>query len=161
MSETHDTPNDDFDFFIGSWRVHHRRLKERLSGCTIWEEILRHERLPQGARRIRQSRRQRDRPAGRRLPSRDLRAYDPAQALWSIWWLDGRHPTRLDTPVVGHFDSGIGTFYADDNLAGKPIRVRFLWSHITPVSCRWEQAFSPDGGAFWEINWTMEFQRAA
>ena len=27
----------DFDFFIGDWRVEHRRLKERLVGCTDWE----------------------------------------------------------------------------------------------------------------------------
>ena len=30
---------DDFDFFIGDWRVHHRRLKERLAGCREWVEF--------------------------------------------------------------------------------------------------------------------------
>ena len=29
----------DFDFFIGSWRVAHHRLKERLAGCTAWEDF--------------------------------------------------------------------------------------------------------------------------
>jgi len=29
----------DFDFEIGSWRVKHRRLKERLSNCEEWEEF--------------------------------------------------------------------------------------------------------------------------
>jgi hypothetical protein len=29
--------SQDFDFQIGSWRVTHRRLRERLVGSTDWE----------------------------------------------------------------------------------------------------------------------------
>ena len=29
----------DFDFLIGSWNIQNRRLKERLKGCTEWEEF--------------------------------------------------------------------------------------------------------------------------
>ena len=29
----------DFDFLVGEWRVHSRRLKERLTGSTDWEEF--------------------------------------------------------------------------------------------------------------------------
>jgi hypothetical protein len=29
----------DFDFLIGGWNIQHRRLKERLKGCTEWEEF--------------------------------------------------------------------------------------------------------------------------
>jgi hypothetical protein len=28
-------------------------------------------------------------------------------------------------------------------------------------AARWEQAFSDDGGATWETNWTMDFARVA
>jgi ABC-type branched-subunit amino acid transport system ATPase component len=42
---------------------------------------------------------------------------------------------------------------------GRPIKVRFRWSEITPASARWEQAFSPDGGTTWETNWIMCFER--
>jgi hypothetical protein len=31
--------------------------------------------------------------------------------------------------------------------------VRFVISDITPNSCRFEQAFSDDGGRNWEVNW--------
>ena len=57
--------------------------------------------------------------------------------------------------------NGVGTFETDDTLRGKPIRVRFTWSKITPTSAHWEQAFSPDGGKTWEMNWTMEFERVS
>jgi hypothetical protein len=30
---------DDFDFFIGKWKGHNRRLRERLVGSTEWEEF--------------------------------------------------------------------------------------------------------------------------
>ena len=29
----------DFDFFVGRWKVHNRRLRERLKGSTDWEEF--------------------------------------------------------------------------------------------------------------------------
>jgi hypothetical protein len=65
----------------------------------------------------------------------------------------------VDPPVKGRFVNGVGTFYTDDTLRGKPIKVRFTWSHITPTSARWEQAFSPDGGKTWEPNWLQRLER--
>jgi len=89
-----------------------------------------------------------------------LRSYDPKSGQWAIWWLDGRNPFGdLDPPVKGRFENGVGTFYADDTLRGKPIRVRFIWSHITATTAHCEQAFSPDGGKTWEINWLTDFRR--
>ena len=61
--------------------------------------------------------------------------------------------------MVGRFENGIGTFFADETFRGQPIKVRFLWSNITPTTARWEQAFSPDGGKTWETNWEMDFTR--
>ena len=44
-------------------------------------------------------------------------------------------------------------------LEGRPIQVVYRWSDITARSCRWEQAFSADGGTTWETNWIAEFDR--
>jgi hypothetical protein len=63
--------------------------------------------------------------------------------------------------VVGGFKDGIGTFIAEDTFNGRQILVRFLWSDITATTCRWEQAFSTDGGETWEVNWVMESTRIA
>ena len=38
MSIENDGRND-FDFLIGTWKVHHRTLKKRLSGSTEWVEF--------------------------------------------------------------------------------------------------------------------------
>ncbi len=91
-----------------------------------------------------------------------LRAYDPKTGQWAVWWIDGRVPHNdLDPPVKGRFENGVGTFSSDGTLDGKPIRMRFLWSRITPTSARWEQAYSSDAGTTWETNWIMEFRRAS
>jgi hypothetical protein len=88
-----------------------------------------------------------------------LRSFSDETKQWSIWWLDGRAPEQLDLPVVGRFQSGIGTFYSDETLNGKSIKVRFLWLPVDSRQARWEQAFSDNGGSTWETNWTMDFSR--
>jgi len=105
---------------------------------------------------------------GKAKPAPDLRValysyghstYDPKTGTWSIWWHDGRNPGDLDPPVKGRFKDGVGTFYSDDTLRGKPIKVRFTWSGITATAAHWEQAFSGDGGKTWETNWTADFSK--
>lgn len=152
---------NDFDFVIGNWTVRHRRLAERLAGCTEWidfEGTSRTRKILGGLGNVEDN--FLDLPNG---PYRAaaLRSFNPATRQWSIWWLDQRNPGHLDTPVVGSFSNGKGLFHADDNLNGRPIKVRFIWLPTDRSSARWEQAFSADGGSTWETNWIMEFSRAA
>ena len=150
----------DFDFLVGEWRVHHRRLKERLADNHEWIEFegtCAMRKLMDGWSNVDDN--VLDMPGGA-YRAVGLRAYDPKTAQWAIWWLDGRNPFgELDPPVKGRFTDGVGNFYADSTLRGKPIRMRFTWSHITPTTAQWEQAFSPDGGKTWEMNWHMDFER--
>lgn len=156
---TNASSEHDFDFLVGSWTVQHRRLKQRLAHNTEWEtfsgtctswSLLAGEgdvddnviQSPAGAYR-----------------AVTLRSFDPAKKLWSIWWLDSRHPHQLDPPVIGGFRDGLGTFIAKDTFGGRPIVVRYIWSDITPNSAKWQQAFSDDDGRTWETNWVMEFRR--
>jgi hypothetical protein len=67
----------------------------------------------------------------------------------------------MQPPVVGMFQDGVGKFYCDDVDEGRPIRVRYIWSHITGNSAHWEQAFSLDEGRTWETNWTSELRRVS
>lgn len=153
-------PPSDFDFIIGDWRVHHRRLNSRLTGCTEWTEV-------EGISSTRKILGGFGNVEDNLLcfPQEQVRAaafrsFDPASQSWSIWWLDGRAPHSLDVPVVGTFANHIGVFYANDTLEGLPIRVRFTWHANPGGNPRWEQAFSGDGGSTWETNWTMELQRS-
>lgn len=151
-----DSPTD-FDFIIGSWTVRHERLNQLFSGCTEWTEF---SGLSSTSKTLGGYGNLEDNLL--RFPGGDARAaairsYSADLGTWSIWWLDGRNPGTLDTPVVGKFDSGIGTFFADDTMNGSSIRVRFTWFSSTTESPRWEQAFSNDGGKSWETNWRMEF----
>jgi hypothetical protein len=146
---------DDFDFWMGTWRIHNRRLRERLAGATEWDEF---------------EARGQTWPILNGLGNRDefrtgfwpdfvgttLRLFDPATRQWSIYWADSVRG-RLEPPVVGSFEGDTGTFYGDDVWQGRPIRVRFIWTRAPGV--RWEQAFSTDGGKTWETNWTMDMTR--
>jgi len=149
----------DFDFFIGRWRVHHRRLDERLADSQDWTEFggsCETRRILGGLGNMDDNILE---LPGDPYRAVTLRTYDPKTRQWSIWWLDGRHPATLDTPMVGSFENGVGTFYANDSFQGRPIRVRFLWTLPAPDRPRWEQAFSADGGDSWETNWIMNFTR--
>jgi len=152
------TPQD-FDFFIGHWKVSHRRLKERLLDCRDWESFegrCRMWPLLGGMGNIDDN--LLELPSGT-YRALSMRTFDPARRQWAIWWVDGRNPHVLEAPVVGGFADGVGEFQCEDSLRGQPIRVRYLWTDITPVSARWQQAFSPDGGVSWETNWVMDFER--
>jgi quinol monooxygenase YgiN len=149
---------NDFDFLIGDWRVHHRRLKERLANNQEWVEFdgtCASRKILGGLGNMDEN--LLDMPDGA-YSAVTLRTYDRAKDQWSIWWIDSRNPGQLDPPVVGRFENGVGTFFADDKFKGKPIRVRFLWTRLSSTP-HWEQAFSIDGGKTWETNWTMDFTK--
>jgi hypothetical protein len=124
----------DFDFLVGHWRVHHRKLKERLVNSHDWIEFegtLVSQPLMGGYANVDDD--VFEVPAGtyRGVAPRLL---DPRSGQWSIWWLDSRTPLApVDPPVRGSFHNGVGTFYANDTFNGRPIRIRFIWSKITPL----------------------------
>jgi hypothetical protein len=149
----------DFDFVIGDWDVRHRRLAQRLAGSEDWIEFpgemsTRH--ILGGFGNVEDNRLAFPDGEYRAVA---LRSYDAAARTWSIWWLDGRYPGRVDVPVVGSFQKGVGTFYAEDQHEGMPVTIRFIWSAHDASTLRWEQAFSPDRGSSWETNWVMDFTR--
>jgi hypothetical protein len=148
----------DFDFWMGSWKVHNRRLRERLKGSTAWEEF----ESTVTARPLLGGVGNEDvfrMELSGGFTGMSFRFFDKATGRWSIYWADSRKGT-LDPPVVGGFDGARGVFEGDDTFEGRPIRVRFIWSRVTTPTPRWEQAFSPDGGKTWETNWVMDMTRA-
>jgi len=152
-------PASDFDFEFGRWRVHHRRLATRLAGADDWEEfpgtsetrpvLGGNGNIEDNVLHI----------ASGSYRAIAVRSYDPVGGTWAIWWLDNRAPHALDVPVIGRFEDGVGTFLANDTHESRPVTLRFQWLRTGTDSPRWEQALSADGGATWEVNWTMDFER--
>jgi hypothetical protein len=151
-----------FDLRAGCWSIHNHVLKERLADNHEWFDYDGTQRLwitMGGYGNVDDTKL--SKPEGSYYGV-TVRTYDPKSGVWSIWWYDGRDPSGdLDPPVKGRFKDGVGTFYSDDILRGKPIKVRFTWSGITTSAAHWEQAFSGDGGKTWETNWTADFSKTA
>jgi hypothetical protein len=157
MSTENDRRND-FDFLIGTWKVHHRMLTARLKGSTDWVEF-------EGEtvdRKIMNGLGNMDEniihmPKGP-VHAISLRLFDPKSKEWSIHWSTDKMGV-LDIPMIGSFKDGRGEFYAQEVNGDKHVYSRFIWSKVTANSCQWEQALSEDGGRTWETNWIMNFER--
>lgn len=142
----------DFDFEIGTWKTHLRRLVKPLSGSTSWVEY-------NGTSVVTKVLNGRanlvelkvDGPAGH-IEGLSLRLYNPQSHQWSLNFANISDGT-LTQPAIGEFKDGRGEFFNQDTLNGRSILVRFVISDITPNSCRFEQSFSDDGGKTWEVNW--------
>lgn len=152
-----DSAPGDFDFLVGSWKIHNRKLKNRLAGCREWEEF----EATGECRKILAGFGNIDSfctDAGSApFEGMTLRLFNPLTRLWSIYWADSRAVT-LDVPQIGSFKNHTGDFYARDVFAGKNIIVRFKWEAGNPDAPVWSQAFSPDNGVTWEWNWQMNFE---
>ena len=149
----------DFDFLMGKWRIKHRRLTNPLSGSTVWyafEGEAEAKRIWGGGDNIDEV--SGDAPQGR-IRGMTLRLYDRSSRQWRLYWANMATGV-LETPVVGGFRDGKGEFYDQELFNGRTVFVRYTWSDIESDSCRWEQAFSADGGKTWETNWIMEFTRS-
>lgn len=144
----------DFDFLTGEWRIQHRRRKSGeewdefvgeatcfgiLGGVCSVEEL----RIP-----------------ARNFSGMGLRLLDVGTKVWNDFWVNAASGVLSTPGQTGYFKDGVATFSADDVDGDQPIKVRGVWDRITPTSCRWHQAVSRDGGQTWEVNWTMDWQRA-
>lgn len=142
----------DFDFEIGTWHTHLKRLLHPLTGSTTWVEY-------EGTTVVRMVWNGRanlveleaDGPAGH-IEGLNLRLYNPQSHQWSLNFANSNGGT-LSQPTIGEFKNGRGEFFDQEPFNGRTIFVRFVISDITPNSCRFEQAFSDDGGKTWEVNW--------
>jgi hypothetical protein len=142
----------DFDFEIGTWKTHLRRLLHPLTGSTTWVEY-------DGTTVVRKVWDGRanlvelvaDGPAGH-FEGLSLRLYNSESHQWSLNF-SGSGSGALSQPTIGEFKNGRGEFFDQEMFNGRAIFVRFVISDITPTSVRFEQSFSDDGGKTWEVNW--------
>jgi hypothetical protein len=95
----------DFDFLIGNWNAHVRRLPDRLVGSTAWIEYdgtsIHRKVLDSNANLEDFAVETADK--SKAIHGETLRLYNPASGQWSIYLLDLANGTLGLPPVVGRF----------------------------------------------------------
>jgi hypothetical protein len=168
-SQTSDNPvllpqrdgSHDFDFLIGDWKAHVRRLPDRLNNSNVWVEydgISNHHKLLDSNANFEQFE-VTNTDKKLHIKAQTLRLYNPTTRQWSIYLVDLDNGTLDSPPVVGGFNGKRGEFFHQESFKGRTILVRYIWLDIPPSSSRMEQSFSPDGGKTWEVNWICELSR--
>lgn len=142
----------DFDFEIGEWSTHVKRLQRPLSGSTTWVEYTGTTTV-RGVlgRRANLAELSIEGPAGR-IEGAALRLYNPETRQWSVNYFSAADGA-LTPPLFGGFRNGRGIFVGQDTLAGRTVLVRFVILKESDDRYRFEQSFSADGGEHWELNW--------
>lgn len=147
-----------FDFLVGRWLVHNRRLRDPLTGGTEWWETqatATSTTLHNGAISVDEMWYAEEGFAGS-----SIRVHTVADDLWTVYWVNS-DTGHLQAPVTGRWEPDGSRFVAQgpDDYAGTPIIARYMWHSITDESAIWEQAFSVDDGNTWKTNWVMTWNR--
>jgi hypothetical protein len=145
-------PEQDFDFNIGSWNTDIRAVTSPLSSPGSWTHLrgthvvyrLWDDWADIGQLEV-------DGPNGH-IEYMALRLYDRQSHQWRVYFANGKSGTLLQ-PMIGEFKNGVGTFIGLDEVEGKTVLDRNVWSGITSKSCHQDWAISVDGGKTWTPTW--------
>ena len=156
-SKTRDGQHD-FDFNIGAWNTHIKRLPHPLTGSNTWVELkgtVIVKKVWNGHAQLEEI--EADGPTGH-FEGLTLFLYNPQSHQWSQNFASSSGGT-LSVPTVGEFKDGRGEFFDQEPFHGRTILVRVVWSNISPNSHQFEQSFSDDGGKTWEPNFVATLTR--
>jgi hypothetical protein len=152
----------DFDFLLGFWKIHLKRMVHPLSGSREWVEFdgtVVCKKVWDGKGEIEEF--SVDAPEKNiHILGLALRLYNPASHQWSIYWANAAKGAIGGPPVVGEFKDGHGEFYDQEEINGRVIFTRYAWSRINTPTPHFEQAYSDDGGQTWEVNWITDQTKA-
>jgi hypothetical protein len=151
----------DFDFEVGTWKAHVRKLLHPLTGSREWDDfdgIVVTRSLPM-LEGWNESEMKVDSPTTHtHIEILAVRLYNPTSQQWSIYGSSIK-TGMFDPPQIGQFNNKRGEFYAQDTFQGRAVYIRFVWQDVGPASTHFEQAFSADGGKTWETNWIYDGTR--
>ena len=150
---------NEFDFDVGSWKLHTSRLLKPLTGSNQWIEAdgtVAVTKIWDGGANLAEI--HVDYPTGP-VDFLALRWYNPVARQWfnDFATVAGG---QLGIPAAGEFKDGRVEFYDQEEIDGKDVLVRFsIWPDSQNAS-RSEQAFSNDGGKTWEVNFRTQYTRS-
>jgi hypothetical protein len=148
----------DFDFNVGVWHTHIRRVLDPLSGSDKSIEL-------NGTVTVREV-------WGGRAQLEEIEAegpnghwegltlflFNPQSHQWSQSFIDSKM-AALNSPLIGAFKNGRGELFSQDTFHDKSILVRGVWSNVAPDSHNYEESYSNDGGKTWAPAFIAELTR--
>ncbi|MEP6938344.1 MAG: hypothetical protein ABI846_01165 [Rudaea sp.] len=149
----------EFDFDLGDWKTHSRRLMHPLSGANDWVELDGGTNVTPiwgGKANLAEFQAQ---GASGPLELLALRVYNPTTKQWSINFATPKAGALGDAPGIGEARDGRIDFYDQEPINGRATLVRFSIWGISADKAQSEQAFSADGGRTWETNWINQYTR--
>jgi hypothetical protein len=138
----------DFDFNIGVWKTHIKRVLDPLSGSTKSIELngtVTVRKVWDGRAQLEQI--ETEGPNGH-WEGLTLFLYNPLAHQWSQSFVNSKVGVLMP-PLIGAFKDGRGELFAADTFNDRSILVRAVWSDIAPNSHHFEESYSDDGGKTW------------
>ncbi|HMI74773.1 MAG TPA: hypothetical protein VK495_08690 [Steroidobacteraceae bacterium] len=138
----------DFDFNIGVWKTHIKRVLDPLSGSTKSIELngtVTVRKVWDGRAQLEEI--ETEGPNGH-WEGLTLFLYNPQARQWSQSFVNSKVGV-LSPPLIGAFKDGRGQLFAADTFNDRSILVRAVWSDIAPNSHHFEESYSDDGGKTW------------
>ena len=148
----------DFDFNIGVWHTHIRRIPDPFSDPGTSVEL-------NGTVTVRKV-------WGGRGQMEEIEAdgpngyweglttflYNPQSHQWNQAFIDSRE-AAADAPLIGSFHDGRGELFSQETFKDKTILLRGVWSEIKPNSHNFEESYSNDGGSTWHAAFIASLTR--
>ncbi len=142
-----------FDFWVGEWDVNLRTLQPDNSWKDTYKSVAHIFPILQGKAIL-------ELWDEASIKGYSLRYYDTRRKEWVLWLNWPGNNRSGSSSLAGNFRHGRGDFYSRAQSADGSTRIsRYSFNDITPVSLRWDDGFSEDGGKTWRGNWIMEWQR--
>src|SRR5580698_9356853 len=118
----------DFDFNIGAWNTHIKRLQHPLTDSNTWVELngtVVVQKVWNGRAQLEEI--EADGPTGH-FEGLTLFLYNPQSRQWNQNFASSSGGT-LSVPTVGEFKDGRGKFFDQEPFNGRTILVRVVWSN--------------------------------
>jgi hypothetical protein len=138
----------DFDFNIGVWRTHIKRILDPFSSTAQSIELngtVTVRKVWDGRAQLEEI--EADGPNGH-WEGLTMFLYNPQAHQWSQTFTNSKSGV-LQPPLIGSFKGGRGELFAQDTFKDRSILVRATWSDIQPNSHHFEEDYSEDGGKTW------------
>lgn len=149
----------DFDFNMGVWKTHIRRIFDPLSGSTHSMELngtVTVRKVWDGRAQLEEI--EADGPKGH-WEGLTLFLYNPTAHQWNQTFINSA-TGAFSGSLVGSFKDGRGELFASDTFNDRSVLIRGVWSDIKPNSHHFEESYSDDGGKTWSPAFIADLVRA-